>query len=127
MFSLLKVISSLIILKIWDFPFFGGINFSILSEKKITPILSLLFIAEKDNTAAISVATSLFNCVCVPKSELPLISISSITVISLSSSKTFTNGLLYLAVTFQSMDRTSSPGWYPLTSEKAIPFPLKAV
>ena len=43
-----------------------------------------------------------------PKSELPLTSIKRITVISRSSSKTFTNGLLYLTVTFQSIERTSS-------------------
>ncbi len=29
------------------------------------------------------------------------------------------------AVTFQSMVRTSSPGWYWRTSEKAMPRPLK--
>ena len=33
-------------------PFLGGINFSILSEKKITPILSLFWIAENARVAA---------------------------------------------------------------------------
>ena len=35
-------------------PFLGGINFSILSVKNITPTLSLLLIAEKESTADIS-------------------------------------------------------------------------
>ena len=39
-------------------PFFGGMNFSILSEKKITPILSLFCMAEKANVAAISATIS---------------------------------------------------------------------
>ena len=51
--------TSLIILKIWLFPFFGGINSSIISEKKITPTLSLFFIAEKAKIADNSVAISL--------------------------------------------------------------------
>ncbi len=36
-----KSISSLIMNRMCFRPFFGGMNFSILSEKKITPILSL--------------------------------------------------------------------------------------
>src|SRR5207253_2417563 len=38
--------------------------------------------------------------------------------------KTLTNGSPIRAVTFQSIDRISSPGWYGRTSEKAIPRPL---
>jgi hypothetical protein len=49
----------------------------------------------------------------------------SITVISRSSRKTFTCGALVRAVTFQSMKRTSSPGWYIRTSSNARPRPLK--
>ena len=37
---------------------------------------------------------------------------------------TFTNGSPIRAVTFQSMERISSPGWYGRTSENAIPRPL---
>ena len=36
-------------------------------------------------------------------------------------------GELNLAVTFQSMERMSSPGWYSRTSLKVIPLPLKAL
>ena len=122
-----KVNISLIILKICFFPFEGEINFSILSEKKITPTLSLFFIAEKARTADISETNSLLNLLFVPKLLDELTSTISIKVISLSSSKTFTNGLLYLAVTFQSIVLKSSPISYSLTSEKVMPLPLKAV
>ena len=44
---------------------------------------------------------------------------------SRSSVKTLTYGSLMRAVTFQSMVRISSPGWYWRTSEKAMPRPLK--
>ncbi len=37
----------------------------------------------------------------------------------------FTNGRRIRAVTFQSMDRTSSPGWYSRTSANSMPCPLK--
>ena len=40
--------------------FFGGMNFSTLSLKKITPILSLFWIAEKAMTADSSVTNSCF-------------------------------------------------------------------
>lgn len=65
-------------------------NFSILSEKKMTPILSLFCMAEKASVAAISVVTSRFICDTVPKSLLPDTSMSSMTVSSRSSSKTLT-------------------------------------
>ena len=64
--------------------------FSILSEKKMTPILSLFWMAEKAMVAAISVTMSRFICFCVPKSSDPLTSMSSMTVSSRSSSNTFT-------------------------------------
>ncbi len=38
--------------------FLGGMNFSTLSLKKISPTLSLLLMAEKASTAAISVINS---------------------------------------------------------------------
>jgi len=41
-----KLISSLMILRMCFVPFLGGINFSTISVKKITPTLSLFFIAE---------------------------------------------------------------------------------
>ena len=39
--------TSRIILRIWLFPFFGGMNCSTSSVKNITPTLSLFLIAEK--------------------------------------------------------------------------------
>src|SRR5262249_19631175 len=42
---------------------------------------------------------------------------------SRSSWYCFTNGRPLRAVTFQSMERTSSPGWYSRTSENSIPRP----
>jgi len=43
---------------ICDFPFFGGMNFSILSVNNIAPTLSLLEMAEKESTALIYPETS---------------------------------------------------------------------
>ena len=85
-----KSINSRIIYKICLRPFLGGINFSIRSEKKITPILSLFWMAEKARVAAISVTISFFNCLIVPNSKLPETSTINITVSSRSSSNTFT-------------------------------------
>src|SRR5207245_1582560 len=51
-------------------------------------------------------------------------STTSITVSSRSSVNTFTWASFIRAVTFQSMTRISSPGWYWRTSENAIPRPL---
>ena len=101
--------SSLIILNKWLRPFLGGINFSTLVLKKMAPTLSLLIEAEKESTAAISAVSSFLDLDLVPKSLEPLTSMSSITVSSLSSSKTLIYGALILAVTFQSILRTSSP------------------
>src|SRR6056300_291126 len=47
------------------------------------------------------------------------------TVISRSSVNFFTKGCPIRAVTFQSIERTSSPGWYSRKSSKSIPSPLK--
>src|SRR5262249_28740887 len=51
----------------------------------------------------------------------------SMSVSSRSSTNFFTNGWFMRAVTFQSMARTSSPGWYSRTSSKFIPCPLKTL
>ena len=82
---------------------------STLSENRIRPTLSLFFVAEKARVAAISVMYSLLKTEFDPKKFDPEISIINIIVNSLSSSKTFMNVSLYLAVTFQSIALTSSP------------------
>ena len=64
--------------------------FSILSEKNITPVLSLFCMALKASVAAISVTMSRFIWRRVPKSSEPLTSMRSITVSSRSSSNTLT-------------------------------------
>ena len=66
-------------------------------------------IAENASVAANSVITSCFIADIVPNWRDADTSMRSITVSSRSSSKTFTNGLLNLAVTFQSISRISSP------------------
>ena len=101
--------SSLIILKTCLLPLLGGINNSTVSVNSIAPTLSLFFKAENASVAAISVTISFFNLFLVAKFFEPLTSISNISVNSLSSSKTFIKGSLYLAVTFQSIDLISSP------------------
>src|SRR5690554_7570622 len=50
--------------------FFGGINFSTLSVKNITPILSLFCIAENASVAAISATISRFKIDLEPKPRL---------------------------------------------------------
>ena len=110
----------------WLRPFFGGMNFSTLSLKNRAPTLSLLSIALKLSTAAISASRSRLVCTAVPKSPERLTSTRSTTVSSLSSSNTFTYGERRRAVTFQSMERTSSPQWYSRTSLNAMPRPLNA-
>ena len=97
---------------------------STLSENKINPTLSLFLVAENAKVAANSVTYSFLKAELDPKKLEPEISIINIIVSSLSSSNTFINVSLYLAVTFQSIALTSSPNWYCLTSLKAIPLPL---
>ena len=81
-----KEINSRIIIRIWLLPFFGGMNFSTLSEKKMQPTLSLFCAAEKAKTAAISVMTFFFIRSVEPNIREPLTSTSSIIVSSRSSS-----------------------------------------
>jgi hypothetical protein len=85
------VSSSLTIYNACCLPFFGGTYNSTLLLKKIAPTLSLLLIALKASTAAISLIMSRFLIPTVPKILLALVSISSITVSSRSSSNTFVN------------------------------------
>ena len=72
--------------RIWLRPFFGGMNFSIRSEKKMQPTLSLFSEAEKASTAAISVCRFFFRRSVVPNIREPLTSTKSIIVSSRSSS-----------------------------------------
>ena len=62
------------------------------SLKKITPTLSLLLMAEKASTAAISVTRSCLRACTVPNNELALTSTNNITVNSRSSSNTLLKG-----------------------------------
>ena len=55
--------NSLIILKTWDLPFFGGMYNSTLSENKINPTLSLFLVAENAKVAANSVTYSFLKAV----------------------------------------------------------------
>ena len=65
-------------------------NFSIRSPKSTTPTRSLLRMAEKPKSAATRAAISRLNMRCVPKSMLPLMSTSSMSVSSRSSANTLT-------------------------------------
>ena len=75
--------------------------------------------------AATSAATARLVCRCVPNRWLPLTSTARSTVSSRSSTNRLMNGVPIRAVTFQSMERTSSPGWYSRTSSNDSPVPLK--
>src|SRR3989449_10796422 len=101
-------------------PLRGGTNFSTPSLTRMRPTLSLLRMAEKASTEAISAASSRLDCATEPNNPEPLKSTSSITVSSRSSTNFLMNGWFIRAVTFQSMERTSSPGWYSRTSSKFI-------
>src|SRR5882724_199480 len=81
--------------------------------------------ALKLSRAASSAVTARLACRCVPKPRLPLASTSSNRVRSRSSTYRLMNGVPMRAVTFQSMERTSSPGWYSRTSSNDKPVPLK--
>ncbi|GIT12883.1 MAG: hypothetical protein CM1200mP34_2890 [Verrucomicrobiales bacterium] len=83
--------------------------------------------AENASTEANSAAISRLVCSTEPKKPEPLRSTNSISVSSRSSEYTFTNGWFIRAVTFQSIDRISSPGVYSRTSSKCRPCPLNAL
>ena len=95
------------------------------SVKRSTPTRSLFRTADIASTAASSLASSLLKRFTVPKRSEPERSTTSITVSSRSSMYRFTKGRRMRAVTFQSIERTSSPGWYSRTSENSMPWPLK--
>src|SRR6266478_4466152 len=83
--------------------------------------------AENARTEAISAASSRFDCSLEPNKPDPLTSTTSISVNSRSSTNFFTNGWFIRAVTFQSIVRTSSPGWYSRTLSKFMPWPLNTL
>src|SRR5262245_47167384 len=106
-------------------PFAGGRNRSTSSLIAKSPTRSLLATALNAIRAATSAATARFVCRWVPNRWLPLTSTARSTVNSRSSTKRLMNGAPMRAVTFQSMVRTSSPGWYSRTSSNDRPVPLK--
>ena len=107
-----------------DFPFFGGMNFSILSLKKITPTLSLFWMAESKHGCNFR-DQFLFELLPGAKS----VGAADIDQQHDGQFPFFIKDLdirmVEPGVTFQSMLRISSPYWYSLTSLKAIPLPLK--
>jgi len=78
--------------------------------EKDEPTLSLFLIALKASRQATSAASSRLDCVVLPKLPEALTSTTSITVSSRSSVNFFTNAVPIRAVTFQSIERISSPG-----------------
>ncbi len=92
-------------------PFRGGITFSTRSLNSKRPTRSLLAMAEKAICAATSAAISDLRVPREPNSSDAETSTRSTTVSSRSSVNTFTCGALVRAVTFQSMERMSSPAW----------------
>src|SRR5688572_29063901 len=114
-------------LSTWVFPFRGGMYRSTPSANRSAPARSLLRLAASPRTAAISAARSRLSCPWVPKRVEALPSTARITVSSRSSTKRLTNGVPRRAVTFQSIVRTSSPGWYSRTSLNSTPRPLKTL
>ncbi len=73
--------------------------------------------------AATSTVRSIFDCLPEPKMPEAETSTKSITVSSRSSQKRLINGVPVRAVTFQSIVRMSSPGWYSRTSSNSMPRP----
>jgi hypothetical protein len=91
-------------------PFLGGTSSSTTSVERMSPTRSLLEMALNEHSAATSAATWALGARRVPQRSLSETSTTTMTVISRSSTKTFTNGSSMRAETFQSMKRTSSPG-----------------
>ena len=89
--------------------------------------MSLFWIALKARIEATSAANSRLLVFTLPKLPEALTSTTSMTVSSRSSVNFLTNGVFMRAVTFQSIDRISSPGVYSRTSSKFIPRPLKTL
>ncbi len=109
----------------WRRPLSGGTKSSTRSVTRSRPTLSLLFVAASARIAAISEAMTALVFVPVPKSLDADRSTISSAVSSRSSMCSLTKGRPRRAVTFQSIARTSSPGWYSRTSENSMPRPLK--
>ena len=86
----------------------------------------MLLTAQKATSAANSAVTARLGCAWVPNRWLPLRSAASTMVSSRSSTYRLTNAAPVRAVTFQSIPRTSSPGWYSRTSSNSSPAPLNA-
>jgi hypothetical protein len=108
----------------WVGPLAGGMCFSTRSLKRMSPTRSWLAMAEKARTAAISAARSRLSCAVEPNRLDAETSTSSMTVSSRSSVNFLMNGVPVRAVTFQSMERMSSPGTYSRTSWNSMPWPL---
>ena len=81
------------------------------SESSAAPTRSWLRMAAKASSAASSAASSRLRMAREPKLRLPETSTARNTVRSRSSTYCLTKGVPMRAVTFQSMVRTSSPGW----------------
>ena len=107
-------------------PFFGGTIASMRSVNSSMPTLSFERIAEKASVAAISATSSRLSSLLVPIANDRDRSTANITVNSRSSRNTFTCGSPARALTFQSIERTSSPNIYGRTSSNSMPRPLKA-
>ena len=122
-----KYSSSRITRSTWFLPFLGGMYFSTSEVNMMSPTLSLFLIAENASSAHSSTATSSLKRDTEPKWPDELASTTSITVSSRSSTCFLTYGCPMRAVTFQSMERTSSPSVYVRTSENSMPRPLNTL
>ena len=89
------------------------------------PTRSLLSVAASARIPATSEAITTFGLSPVPKSLDAEQSTIKRTLSSRSSTCSLIKTRPRRAVTFQSIARTSSPGWYSRTSENSIPRPLK--
>ena len=117
--------ASRIMRRTWRRPFLGLTQSSSWSLKRRRPTLSPALSAETARQAATSAPRSRRVDSPEPKEDDPETS-SAITMVSSRSSRCRRmNGLPMRAVTFQSIDRTSSPGSYSRSSSKSVPRPLK--
>ena len=101
----------------------GGMYARAAVEKSSSPMRSEFCTAEKAKTAASSAAMSHLRQSTEPKPMEPETSTATMTVRSRSSTNSLTCGTPLRAVTFQSMVRMSSPGWYSRTCANSIPRP----
>ena len=108
----------------FSIPLFGLQEKNTSPSKKTAPFAPELLLEASSSSDATLQAVRILDLLFEPESIESEQSSMKKTFSSLSSSYSFMYGLPIFAVTFQSIERTLSPGRYSLTSLNSIPCPL---